>query len=288
MSLEVKHEGKTRFIWGAAIALTVLIALFGGIYTARHKIFYIAMLTKNENLIKLILFFSPELAHKSIHKYENSMSEAILLTKDINIIKLFLQHGAQINDERGRPLSTAIVVGDRRIINFLLSQGAKVNSYHLTAAIEYATPDIVDLMILNGANVNEALLNASYGHSHRTGHPNSIDVIKILLSKGANLNIKEGRALISAIMAEQPEIVEYLLENGLDIRVCHDNALESATNNLIHGGIGRNRKKSMEIINILIKHGARLNMFSQWRRARIEKIFADEGVPLETPTSLAP
>lgn len=56
-----------------------------------------------------------------------------------------------------------------------------------------------------------------------------LNIVKIVLNKGANINAKDNQALIWASYNGQTEIVKYLVESGANIHAQEDYALELAS-----------------------------------------------------------
>jgi hypothetical protein len=114
---------------------------------------------------------------------------------DITKIKEFINYGANINykDKDGNsPIIVASKMGDKDIVNLLLSKGANPNDIDKY----YRSP----------------ILTAS-----RNGH---VNVVELLLSKGANINYKDNygnTSLIWAIKTNNTKLFQLLLNNRASI-----------------------------------------------------------------------
>ena len=86
-------------------------------------------------------------------------------------------------------------------------------------------------------NINEQFINASlYGY---------LDVVKLLIELGANINIWNNRAIITASYAGHLDIVKLLIDYGADIRAQYNQSIISASYN-----------GHLSIVKLLIELGA--------------------------------
>lgn len=112
-----------------------------------------------------------------------------------NICDLFVEAGMDVNsrDSAGTPmLCIAARSGRKKMIDWLLSQGADINS-------------------ISKDRGYSAVMDAVW--------KSSLDIVKLLIEKGANLNYiaNDGQtALIVATGASNPRICELLVKNGAD------------------------------------------------------------------------
>jgi ankyrin repeat protein len=166
--------------------------------------------------------------------------------------------GVIVSDEA---LFSAIKSGNRGLVNYLLDHGANVNAlvketdnkpgrqwwYYwrtpLTKAIWTKNIDLVRLLLERGADVNARLEYIQKGMESgifftRYSCPlisaiaiatnNSsigIEMVRLLLAWGANVNTEGGATLVPLIVAApwNPEIVQLLLEQkGIDINATHN------------------------------------------------------------------
>ena len=86
-------------------------------------------------------------------------------------------------------------------------------------------------------NINYQFINASrYGY---------LEVIKLLIEKGANIRTQNNQAIIEASEHGHLEIIDLLIKNGIDIRTQNNQAIVNASK----GGY-------LEIVKLLINYGA--------------------------------
>jgi ankyrin repeat protein len=133
---------------------------------------------------------------------------------------------ANARDSDGTPaLMAAALFGDANSLKLLLDRGANPNATNSAGAtaLLWAVPDLgkVKILIARGANVNAASSNLK-----RTAllvaasYPNSVDVMRLLLGKGANIRARDQsgmHALGRAVGFADFESVRFLVENGADI-----------------------------------------------------------------------
>jgi uncharacterized protein len=143
-------------------------------------------------------------------------------------MRRILDRGTSANatDLDGTPaLMAASLFGDAKSLKLLLDRGANPNATNSAGAtaLLWAVPDLdkVKLLIARGANVNAASSNLE-----RTAllvaasYPKSVDVMRLLLRKGANIRAKDKsgmHALGRAVGFGDFESVRSLVENGADI-----------------------------------------------------------------------
>lgn len=146
---------------------------------------------------------------------------------DSAAVKRLLARGADPNarDAGGTPaLMTAVLFADAACVQALLDRGADPNAADRAGAtaLMWAIPDLakVKLLLDRGAGVNARapglkrpplLIAASY--------PGSAEVLRLLLSKGADIHAKDGsgmHALGKATLTGDASVVRFLVEHGCD------------------------------------------------------------------------
>jgi ankyrin len=148
----------------------------------------------------------------------------------VEVVKLFLDKGADPNQNKGRPLCSCSSVGGAPVeaIKLLLDRGADPNLWEKESALIEAShanrPDVVRLLLERGANINAqekekgktALMEAVEGGASKD------PIVKILLEKGADIRItnKSGySALGLASRAGRVQAAQMLLDKGANINV---------------------------------------------------------------------
>lgn len=187
-----------------------------------------------------------------------ALQAALLNQREKEILELLIRFGARIDE--GYESAIFYALENYENTNFLIQNGANVNQANafgktpLFYAIEFNRLDIIKLLLDNGANVNQKYINnneklalsANIGSNtpyfitfcalehtsknvlmHAAAYGN-IEILKLLISKGANLNAVDDlgfNALDFALAAGKKENADYLKSLGL-----------KANENLFYGG----------------------------------------------------
>ncbi len=186
--------------------------------------------------------------------------------------KLLIEYGADVNvrnNEGDTPLINALTNGGHpdELFHLLIENGADIHAKDdegytplLRALINYRRSDIAIKLIDMGADIHvkdkngrTPLLLASYDRP---------DIVKMLIEKGANLNVKEnnnGESPLYIASDENIEIVRILLEAGADVNIKNKNE-----NTPLHNACGWNM---YDIAVLLIQYRANVNAISSanWR-----------------------
>ena len=160
------------------------------------------------------------------------------------IIRLLLDKGADVNiqgGEYGTALRAAAYRGKVELIHLLLDKGADVNAQggggEYGTALQAAAAssgesmlEVVRLLLDNGADVNAQSAGGRYGTAlHAAAHCSNVEVMRLLVEKGANVVGARGGEFGTALQAalapspptwKQPakvfRAVEFLLDHGAD------------------------------------------------------------------------
>jgi ankyrin repeat protein len=156
----------------------------------------------------------------------------------LNIVKALINKGAKVNAKDmidWTPLHYASWRGNLDVVQYLINNGAKVDAKGGKSAVSgylyYHTPlhvasrnkhfDVVKILITAGADVNPKDYKNKTPLYYATSK-GSIQIIKYLLSHGANPNIylknsKWPTPLFSAILKGYIPIAQLLIDNGADV-----------------------------------------------------------------------
>ena len=155
--------------------------------------------------------------------------------KNVAIVKKLINAGSLLNINIAgdkHPLDMAILTKNLELVKILVEAGADINQnddYNpLFRAI--SQPDIMRFLIKQGANVNaiDTMENSSVLHfclgwnsADIYSDDTNLDVIKLLLQAGADVNYKnenDDTALyLAAINNTNPEVIKLLVEYGADV-----------------------------------------------------------------------
>ena len=164
------------------------------------------------DVVKLLL------KHGAKHQIDLAMTDAILISKNAEIIKILSEQGAQV-DEDGfdpLPLVEAVEEGDAHMVKLLLEHGAKQGvEWAMTNAIWSEQTEIIQILSEHGA-----LVDNDYFEEATNQQPDLVaacilgntNVIKLLLEHGAGYH---GWALTEAILYKRTEVIDLLLEHGI-------------------------------------------------------------------------
>jgi ankyrin repeat protein len=192
---------------------------------------------ENEILLKAVIagnFTSAKLAlllGANPHTREKyGLTVLVIAAKNghLDIAQLLLAHNADPNYyERGScchptPLMVAAYNGDLEMVKLLLGKGAKVNTSPdegvaaIDEAISQNHPDVVKLLLENGADPNHHVLGARpLHHAAYYGYP---QIVSLLIDHGADINAKSisdnKTPLAIAIQHKHLDVVELLKKAG--------------------------------------------------------------------------
>ncbi|MFW4370795.1 MAG: ankyrin repeat domain-containing protein [Spiroplasma sp. hy2] len=215
---------------------------------------YILKITKSKEMFKFIIsYFEKEWKLKTDFKTDdeffllnynndNDILYIFIIKNNLDLAKLLINLNPNkkminsIDINHTTPLFLAINNGNINFVKFLLKNGADVNfqgkigSMLIINAININNLEIVDIIFNYGADVNlqDPLANNTYLHiAARNGQ---LELVKLLLSRGANPNMQEKKGitpLYFAAQSDKTEVVQELLtnknsKNKIDINLSND------------------------------------------------------------------
>lgn len=160
-----------------------------------------------------------------------------------DIAEFLISQGVDVNAEAlgGRTALMSAAYGHSDIIEVLLSNGAEIDiatddgQTALGIACNYLYEDCIKLLVKNGANPNKRINYAIQTPLMYVSKKGSVEMVKLLLSAGADVNAIDARnttALMEAIYGRQLDNFKLLYEHGADIEAKNrngENILEIAT-----------------------------------------------------------
>ncbi len=162
------------------------------------------------------------------------VNELLLLSAscgDVELVGFWIQHGAdpagalnKTGDMRGTPLNRAVMDGHVAVVEALIDHGAPLNEVGagypfgtpLTVACENALPEMVDRLIVLGADVN--LLSDGAAPLHYAVRSGGSSIVHALLEAGADRTLTDANGYTATAVAEQaerPDIVRLLAERDV-------------------------------------------------------------------------
>ncbi len=145
---------------------------------------------------------------------------------DLAKLKSLIGDGSGVNtkDRHGStPLMYSAAVGSVDAMKMLLAAGADAktkNSFEATALMWCtANMDKVRLLVDAGADVNAPSKQGMTPLLIAASNAGSIDIVRLLLAKGATITVEKGQAtpLLAAAQANDLEMVRLFVEKGVDV-----------------------------------------------------------------------
>lgn len=185
-----------------------------------------------ENSFKEMPYLQPPLKKEKPKSHlDEIFLQSGLFRGDIEMVSKALDNGVDVNiryESGETPLMIAAGVGQKDIVELLLSKGADVNAkggiFGRTALMNAALncyKEIAELLLAQGADVNVRNNNGGTALSlcFQSGPPCK-ELIKLFLLNGADVNSKDNSGstvLMSAAASGDSELVREFLDRGMDV-----------------------------------------------------------------------
>ncbi len=186
----------------------------------------------------------------------------------LEIVKQLIDKGADVNAaavDGCHPLGDAALNGHEDVVKLLLASGAKVNlsvkgrGTALQAAAVGGNSAIFDLLVSNGADVNA---ESDYGTPLHLAAGQSVEIVKTLLSRGVDVNVKEshwGRTPVyEAAGKRNYKTAEVLIAHGADVHVKEKRYGRTPLHEAVRRG-GPVRRGGYKVAEVLLLAGADVN-----------------------------
>ncbi len=255
-------------------------ALYQAVYDERHELVELLLASRIDTSVQVSGLYSmgyePETRqwNYEIYCYQGSPWLAAVATRNLRLIRIFLEAGAdpnQLHLDRGTEqqyniaLGCAACHGEADIVLLLLKAGANPNvpangpfkRTALQVAVENGHEKIIDILLEAGADLNAP--QSSYGGVtalQAAAFKGYLRIARVLIEAGADVNAaaaeNEGRtALASAAEHGRIDMLQYLLENGASIHGAGRAQYESAIHHAAQNG-------HQSACNLLKSHHRRL------------------------------
>jgi ankyrin repeat protein len=168
-----------------------------------------------------------------VNTQQNNLSTPLHLAAargDFDVAQMLLQCGADVNSENSSSNTPLQLVSFRpNLVRLLLEHGAEVNSGQLTAlhrASHSLDPETVRLLVKHGANVNvqdgDGYTPLYHVLQFHNKDEDRFGIAQLLIERGADVNTTQGRwgghtLLCSASRSLDLESVQFLLRHGADV-----------------------------------------------------------------------
>ena len=233
-----------------------------------------ALAAKNEDMVRLLIkqgvrtdgvmtemiydkkFWAVQMLGNAGASIEPRHVSAAAAENFMQAVQLFVEKGVNINQKDFRPLSKASESGNLEIVQYLLKTGKNsqgtLNDALWALCNARPKPDtlkIAQLLLDSGAQVNSQ--NTTPLHSAASN--GSLELVKLLVSKGAKVNAVDkefSMPLAKAVQADNLEIAKFLLEQGADKTINHsDDEFQTAIF----------KARSAKMAQLLIANGANVS-----------------------------
>ena len=170
-----------------------------------------------------------------LYQKEKEQLESILKEKQLNIVALLLEKGANpnaVNKGKLTPLHNAARHGRAQVVRKLITYHANVNILDdqgctpLVWAIKSDSLETVEVLLANGADIKK-ITSPYFSPLHMSAAKGNLAITKALISHGATINhpimIDDGESNITPLHVAAtnnfPEIADLLIKKGADVTV---------------------------------------------------------------------
>lgn len=237
-----------------------------------------ALASKNEDMVRLLIkqgvrtdgvmtemiydkkFWAVQMLGNAGASIEPRHVSAAAAENFMQAVQFFVEKGVDINQKDFRPLSKASESGNLEIVQYLLKTGKNSQETLNDALWELCNarpkPDtlkIAQLLLEYGAQVNSQAGFYDTTPLHGAAEDGPLELVKLLVSKGADVNAvskNSSMPLAEAVQADNLEIAKFLLEHGADKTINHaDTELQTAIF----------KARSVKMAQLLIANGAEVS-----------------------------
>ena len=224
---------------------------------------HFAILQNNEESIKYVL----QNTDCDIHALDTHdcslMFYGIIFNKPLSV-KVLLEYGVPVNQSRRcdiqEPVQSRVGSEYFKYIRAFNVDGVKNN----TVSLDYQL-----YIIVKSQSETSALdLSCKLGN---------LDIVKILLSRGANIKKEEFTTLHYAIIGQNPDVVRLFLQLGIDVNCrCEHNGTP------LQYALKVIKQNCEEIVDVLLNYGADVNLADEEKATPLHLVFPDCNTTNET------
>ena len=235
---------------------------------------HLAMEKEDLILINLLVERGAKLEVRNINGYTPN--------SDLALMNLLVEKGAKVDGEDiysgYTPLIWAVIKGNLKSAEFLLSEGANVNAttgygrsaLHFASVEETDDFDLAKLLVENGANLEEKT-NDGYTPLICAVEKGNSKVVEFLLSKGANINAttEDGISALHIVSRDDDlDLIKFFITEGAKLE-----SKDIAGNTPLIWAVNEGNSK---IVEYLLSKGANVNALTSDGRTALH--FASEEV----------
>ena len=236
-----------------------------------HSLLQFSAIAESISICNRLLEWKTDINEQVADYHWGSALVAAVELSSIEIVKLFIENGADVNMQVYHPgnwgsaLAAAASVGSLEKIELLIKSGAMVNmplergsvDNALVAAVWQGEEDAVKLLLKAGADVNMQFQTGYWGSALEAALGNG-KITKLLIEHGAAVNIqlqhgRHGSALAAAAKGSQRSI-QQLIGFGAEVNMQLENG--DCGSALATAALNGNEKG----VKLLIESGADVNM----------------------------
>ncbi len=145
--------------------------------------------------------------------------------KDYDAVNALIEKGAAVHLPEA--VSSAALIGDQKMVEYLIQKGADIKNKEGTAALAYVLmynqTGLFEYLLKKGAPVSNTIILAAVTH-------NNTQAVSLLIKSGADINGTNGTSippLIDAVSYLNPGMVKLLIDSGASVKA-KDSADRSA------------------------------------------------------------
>ena len=223
----------------------------------------------NESLIRLLLAHGADANARGMAKQRTPLHYVSSSGSD-RLVVLLLEHGSEVDakDASGdTPLLNASRSWRNESVTSLLQHGADANAINnrgytpLSYACARGDFSMVSELVRHGCSASIDTLTRGEAPLHRASGQGDVEIVRLLLLAGANINIRDTRMRVPlhyAAVTSKGAVVKVLLDSGQ----CELDARSVSGGTPLYIACG-NRRRGEKVVKLLIEKGANPNISTE-------------------------